>query len=72
MKSDIFTYMVAMPSKIKAITVLSGLDEYTVYINAALSAEAQQEAFQHELEHIRNKDYDHFYDVNVLEHFRND
>lgn len=64
--------MVTMPTKVRALTVLSGPDEYTVYINALLSAEAQHEAFEHELEHINNKDYDHFYDVNVLEHFRNE
>ena len=60
----VFVYLVTMPNKAKAVTV------YTVYINNTLNCEMQLQAYKHEMEHIANKDYEHFYDVNVLEHFR--
>lgn len=66
----VFVYLVTMPNKAKAVTVLSGVDEYTVYINNTLNCEMRLQAYKHEMEHIANKDYEHFYDVNVLEHFR--
>lgn len=66
----VFVYLVPMPNKAKAVTVLSGVDEYTVYINNNLNHEMQLQAYRHEMQHITNRDYEHFCDVNVLEHFR--
>lgn len=63
-------HLVDFPLKVKAITVLRGVDYYDIYVNAGISYEMQQKTFDHEIEHVKNKDYDHFYDVNVLEHFR--
>ena len=42
-----------------AITIKDADDNYNIYVNARLAASQQQDALQHELEHIRRG---HFWD----------
>lgn len=63
-------FIIDMPTFVDGITVKNSDDSYTILINAGLSAEGQCEAYDHEMAHINNHDYDHIYDVNQLEMIR--
>ena len=63
-------FLVDLPASIKGVTIRNGDDSYTILINAGLSAEAQCDAYDHEMEHIMNRDYDYFYDIGILEGVR--
>lgn len=63
-------FIIDMPTFVDGITVKNNDGSYTILINAGLSAEGQCEAYDHEMEHINNHDFDHFYDVNQLELIR--
>jgi len=64
-------FLLNMPSKIDALTVKNEDGSFTILINAGLSALAQCRAYDHEIEHINNHDYDYIYDVGKLELLRN-
>lgn len=63
-------FLIDMPAKIEGMTVKNNDDSYTIIINAGLSSIAQCRAYDHEMQHINNHDYDHIYDVNQLELIR--
>lgn len=63
-------FLVDLPTGIKAFTVKNEDDSFTILINAGLSAQMQCDAYDHEMEHINNGDYDHIYDVTTLELLR--
>lgn len=50
--------LVDLPDSVPAVTVKDGNDDYNMYINARLSADARAKAYWHEIEHIRRG---HFY-----------
>ena len=64
-------FVIDMPYFVDGITVKNCDDSYTILINAKLSAQGQCGAYDHEMEHINNHDFDHFCDVNQLELIRN-
>lgn len=41
-------------------------DSYTIFINASLSSEMQEEMFEHALRHITGRDFDK-HDVQIIE-----
>jgi len=56
-----------MPTNCKGFTVQCE-DYYTIYLNARHCADQNRESLQHELEHIKNKDFDSLWgDVNKIE-----
>ena len=63
-------FLVQMPAAVKALTVHNSDDSYTILINAGMSHEMQCAAYDHEIRHINNGDYDHMYDVSALELIR--
>lgn len=63
-------FLVDLPVRIRGITVMNSDDSFTIFINARLSSEMQLQAYDHEIEHINNKDYDHFYGADKLECIR--
>ena len=63
-------FIVDMPTFVDGITVKNNDGSYTILINAGLSAVGQCEAYDHEMAHINNHDYDQIYDVNQLEMIR--
>lgn len=63
-------FLVDMPAKFGGLTVRNEDGSYTILINAGLSALAQCEAYDHEMDHINNHDYDHIYDANKIEWLR--
>ena len=62
--------LIDMPHSIPGITVKVDADTYVIFINSRLSHRAQCDAYDHEIEHINNQDFDHMYDVNELEYLR--
>ncbi len=65
--SDIrIRYIEDLPCSVHAFTVKEDADSYDIYVNPKLSYEAQIEAFEHEVEHIENEDFN-LDDVNVAE-----
>ncbi len=53
-----------MDVTIHAFTVCDESGFYTICLNPRLSYEMQAEAYDHELSHIRNGDFDRMQDVN--------
>lgn len=49
---------IALPIKIKGITVKDAEGDYNIYLNELLSTDVQAKAFRHEVEHIKKG---HFY-----------
>lgn len=63
-------HLIDMPHSIPGITVRIDADTYCIFINARLSHKTQCEAYDHEIEHINNRDFDYMYDVDELEFLR--
>ena len=55
---DIFTYIVDMPCGIGGHCNPNPDGSYTICINGRLGYEEQKKAYLHELEHIRNNDFE--------------
>ncbi len=55
---DYYIRYINMPSSTRGMTVQDGDGFYNIYINANISADAQQEAIQHELKHVQREDFD--------------
>lgn len=47
-----------MPCTIHGFTVKEDTDSFDVYINSRLSHEAQLKAYEHEIAHIKNGDFE--------------
>lgn len=70
MTEIIQVFLIDLPAAIKGLTVKNSDDSYTILINVNLSHEAQCAAYDHEIEHINNHDFDYVYDINELESIR--
>lgn len=64
---DIIIRLTWFPTSINAVTVPDAEGNYNIYINDCLCFNQQQKAINHELEHIRNKDFESYLCVSVLE-----
>ena len=69
MTQDANILLVDMPHRIKAYTVANKDMSYTIVINARMSHERQLEAYQHELDHIRQKDYEKKCSADLIEFY---
>lgn len=49
---------IEMPMTVRGFTMVDAEGIYNVYINDRLSAESAKRTMQHELDHIRNGDFD--------------
>lgn len=56
MTNDIRTYSYPLPGRIKAYTVLKDCF-YTIIVNDSLSHSAKIKAYNHEIKHIENGDF---------------
>lgn len=63
-RDNIYIYLIDLPDGVRS-TVLPCLDGYTIYINQNLSDEEMVNAYDHEIEHIDNGDYDNGYAARV-------
>lgn len=67
MEEDIFTYCVDLPTTIRSFVVSNKDMSFTILINARMGSEQQLLAYLHEMEHIKNGDYDKHCSVDVIE-----
>ena len=63
-------FFIDLPGSVKAFTIRNSDDSYTIFINAGISHEMQCKAYDHEIEHINNHDFDRIYDFNEIERIR--
>lgn len=54
---DINVQILDLPTYIKGHVNTNSDDSYTIFINAKLSTEMQQQVFFHEMDHIKNNDF---------------
>lgn len=52
------TFLVDMPIKLKGYTVKNDDDTYTIFLNSRANRETQLLAYQHEMSHIKNGDFE--------------
>lgn len=67
MIQNINTVLVNMPGTISAYTISNADMSYTIVLNARLNCERQLKAYQHEMNHIKNGDYDKVCSVDLIE-----
>lgn len=63
---QIRTYVITMPARIKSFVVRKD-DWYTICINECLCKRARLKAYKHELQHIKNGDFDSDESTGLLE-----
>lgn len=68
MRNNIRVLYVDMPMGYKAFTMPKD-DFYTVYLNSRYCIEQNITSLEHELEHIKNGDYDKNVTVDILEFY---
>lgn len=66
MSETITTSFADMPTSIRSY-VIKGLDDYCIVINSKLSYEMRLKAYQHELDHIYNGDFERKTDIDLIE-----
>lgn len=63
------TYLLDMPTSIKAFVKSNHDGSYTIIINARLSDEEQKKAYLHELRHIENGDFERKCSADLIEFY---
>ena len=66
----ISVFLIDLPPLVRGFTVINNDDSYSIFINARLSHEMQHAAYDHEIAHIDNHDFDKIYKVDELELLR--
>lgn len=66
MTEEIRVYKAEMPARIKGFTTLKD-GYYTIMINSILERQQQLRVYEHELNHIKNKDFEKDIPVDVIE-----
>lgn len=69
MTQDVNTILADMPCSIAAYTIANADTSYTVVLNSRLSHERLLQAYQHELNHINNGDYDKRCSADLIEFY---
>lgn len=59
-----------LPRKVRAFTISDGFDHFTIFLNAGLNIEMQKKAYDHELAHINNRDFDNILTADDVERLR--
>ena len=67
MEETIFTYYVDLPTTIRSFVVSKYDMSLKIILNAKLGREQLLKAYLHEMDHIRNGDYDKKCSVNLIE-----
>ena len=62
----------ALPCSVKAYVVANSDMSYTIVLNSNLSREQNVRSYAHELEHIRNGDYDKKCNADLIEFYTHD
>lgn len=69
MEEGIFTYYVDMPTTIRSFVVSNNDMSFTIIINSKIGSNQQLMAYEHEINHIKNGDYDRHCSVDLIEFF---
>lgn len=69
MTLDVNTLEVNLPTTIAGYTVSNPDTTYTIILNSRLTFERRMQAYNHELHHISNGDYDRKIDADILEFY---
>lgn len=64
---NIFVTYYDMPCTIASYVVSNNDMTYTIVINSRMAIERQKEAYMHELDHIKNGDYEKKCDIDFIE-----
>lgn len=67
--NDAFVRFLALPAAVKAYVVANSDMTYTIVLNSNLSREQNVRSYAHELEHIRNGDYDKKCNADLIEFY---
>lgn len=67
MTPDVNTILLSLPGTIAGYTIANADTSYTIVLNARLNYERQLKAYHHEMEHIKNGDYDKKCSVDLIE-----
>lgn len=67
MTLDVNVVLADLPGTISAYTVANPDFSYTIVVNARLNYERQMLAYVHEIDHIKNGDYDRKGSVDLIE-----
>ncbi len=68
-------YLIDLPERVHGLTIYQfddGQGYYTIIINSRLSCDMQAAAYDHEIHHINNNDFDNMYHVSEMELLRHD
>ena len=57
-QNDVFVHLMNLPTSVKGRAILNDDDTYTIVINSKISHDEQLRAYHHELEHIKNGDFE--------------
>lgn len=69
---NVFVKLIELPNTIRSFVVLNKDQSYTIVLNSKLSHEQNLISYQHEIEHIKNGDYEKKYSVDMIELFAHD
>ena len=64
---DVFVKLIDLPFTIRSYVVLNKDQSYTIVLNSKLSYEQNLISYQHEIDHIRNGDYEKKCSVDLIE-----
>lgn len=64
---NIILRYIALPIKIKGLTVQDEEGDYNIYLNTRYTFEANQQTLQHEMMHITNHDFNKLLHVKDIE-----
>ena len=67
MEDGIYTYYVDMPTTIRSFVVSNKDTTFSIIINAKIGRDQQLRAYRHELNHIKNGDYDKKCSIDLIE-----
>ena len=65
--NDIFVSLVELPGTVRSFVIAHADQTYTVVLNSKLSQEQHLLSYQHEVDHIKNGDYDKKCGVDLIE-----
>lgn len=67
MEDGIYTYYADLPTTIRSFVVSNNDMSFTIVLNARIGSDQQLTAYKHEVDHIRNGDYDKKCSADLIE-----
>ena len=65
--NNTYIRLIWLPSCINAVTVPDENADFNIFVNKDLCLNQQEKAINHELEHIKNRDFESFFNVCKIE-----